>query len=104
MAQIGRKVGSQRDLGALPVLLIGGVENGVGMRPVKLKLPDRQRSQLAPAKPGQHECLVDQGAFPSECAELPLGLRPELGDLLALVLAPPNCRGVEHRAPPRHVQ
>jgi len=93
------QVCSKRYPGALPVLLIGGMEQGIGCRPVKFDLADGQGSKLALPKPGQYQCLVDQGTLPAERFQAGDSSRPELGGGFALVLAPANGHRVQQRAP-----
>ncbi|MFZ1933871.1 MAG: hypothetical protein WCB27_18520 [Thermoguttaceae bacterium] len=79
LAKIVGKIGPQRDCRAFAVLLIGRVQDQVGRVGVKHHLPDGDRSQLALAKPGQYQRLVDQLSFPPEPFKPALHFRPQCG-------------------------
>ncbi|MHB1038420.1 MAG: hypothetical protein ACYC0Y_27665 [Pirellulales bacterium] len=89
-AQIGGQIGANRNRVALPVLFVGRVERHESRIGVEVELPHGDRSQLAFAKPGQHQRLVGQRAFPAE----PFQLGDEVRALRELEPSPGR-RGVE---------
>ncbi|MEI7836463.1 MAG: hypothetical protein WCK05_08625 [Planctomycetota bacterium] len=64
--KVRRQFHPKHDPRSLPVLLVGGVEQGRRPGRVQVQLPDSQRTKLALAKAGQYQRLVDQAPFPPQ--------------------------------------
>ena len=62
-SKIGGKIGPKRYRRSFAVLFVGGVRAPGRAWRRRAHLPHGNRSQLAFAKPGQHQRLVDQGPF-----------------------------------------
>ena len=69
-----------------------------------IHLPHGDRSQLALAKPGQHQRLVDQGPFLPEPFQPALHFRAQLGVRLRLFACPGRRSCVQQRPAACHVQ
>jgi hypothetical protein len=84
--QVGGEVVSESNLGAFPVLLVGGVENSVRDGIVDPEMRHRKGGQFGLAESGQDKRLEDQLSLPAEQREpVPL-IGADVGKAFALAL------------------
>ena len=95
---VRHKVRPQRDVRSSAILLIGGVQRCVRVGASKLKLAHGKRSQLALAKTGQYQRLVNQCSLAAEPLQLLARSRLDFGQQFAFVLPATDGPGVQQRA------